>query len=92
MREAVGNMNTIDPGTTGRKRQRRLPPRPSDGSFTIEEWCAHRRLSLSMYYKLKLAKKTPKTIPIGRHQIITPAADEEWERERAAEAASYTEQ
>jgi len=38
-------METLEPQVTGR--------RSAGGSFTIPEWCEHRRLSLSMYYKLR---------------------------------------
>lgn len=70
-------MDTIDPPVTGRR---------SGGSFTIPEWCEHRRVSISMYYKLKAQGKAPATLPVGRHQTITAEADAAWARERQAEA------
>jgi hypothetical protein len=39
-----------------------------------------------MYYKLMKQGKTPRTLPIGRHQTITAEADAAWARERQAEA------
>jgi len=69
-------METIDPQVTGRR---------LGGSFTIPEWCEHRRVSISMYYKLKAQGKAPATLPIGRHQTITEEADAAWARERQAE-------
>ena len=42
-------METLEPQVTGR--------RSAGGSFTIPEWCEHRRLSLSMYYKLGRKEK-----------------------------------
>jgi len=59
---------------------------PFGGSFTISEWCKHRRISVSMFYKLKAQGKAPSTLPIGRHQTITAEADVAWARERQAEA------
>jgi hypothetical protein len=56
------------------------------GSFTIAEWCKHRRVSISMYYKLRAQRKAPATLPVGRHQTITAEADAAWARERQAEA------
>jgi hypothetical protein len=68
-------METLDPGVTGR-----------GGSFTIAEWCQRRRISISMYYKLKAQGKAPATLPVGRHQTITSEADAVWARQRQAEA------
>ena len=70
-------METIDPKVTGRR---------VGGSFTIAEWCEYRRVSISMYYKLKAQGKAPATLPVGRHQTITVEADGAWARERQAEA------
>jgi hypothetical protein len=72
-------METIDPQVTVRR---------LGGSFTIPEWCEHRRVSISMYYKLKAQGKAPATLPIGRHQTITAEADAAWARERQAEATT----
>ena len=70
-------VDTITPQVAGRR---------LGGSFTIREWCEHRRVSISMYYKLKAQGKAPATLPIGRHQTITAEADAAWARERQAEA------
>jgi hypothetical protein len=50
-------VGTIDPQVPGRR---------LDGSFTIPEWCKHRRISVSMFYKLRKQGKAPRTLPIGR--------------------------
>ena len=55
------------------------------GSFTIPEWCEYRRLSISMFYKLRAQGKAPATLPVGRHQTITAEADAAWARKRQAE-------
>lgn len=70
-------METTDPQVTGRR---------LGGSFTIPEWCEHRRVSISMYYKLKAQGKAPETLPIGRHRTITAEADAAWARQRQAQA------
>jgi predicted DNA-binding transcriptional regulator AlpA len=55
-------------------------------SFTIDNWCATRGLSRSMFYKLKSERKAPKTHYVGNKPLISPEADAEWLREREAEA------
>ena len=70
-------MDSIDSQVTGRR---------FGGSFTIAEWCKHRRVSISMYYKLRAQGKAPATLPVGRHQTITAEADAAWARERQAQA------
>lgn len=56
-------------------------------SFTINEWCAHRKVSRSMFYKLKGVGKAPRTHSVGVRQLISPEADTEWIRQREAESA-----
>lgn len=58
-------METLEPQVTGR--------RSAGGSFTIPEWCEHRRLSLSMYYKLRAQGKAPATLSVGRAIRRSPA-------------------
>jgi hypothetical protein len=75
--EVEVEVDSVDPQVTGRR---------FGGSFTIAEWCKHRRVSISMYYKLRTQGKAPATLPVGRHQTITAEADAAWARERQAEA------
>jgi len=56
-------------------------------SFTIREWCAHRKVSRSMFYKLREKGKAPRTHRAGVKHLISPDADAEWLRAREAEAA-----
>ena len=70
-------MGASDPQGSGRR---------VGGSFTIQECCEHRRVSISMYYKLKAQGKAPATLPVGRHQTITSEADAAWARQRQAQA------
>jgi hypothetical protein len=72
-------MDTIEPQVTGGR---------ADASFTIPEWCRHRRISISMYYKLRAQGKGPATLDVGRHKTITPEADAAWVRERQAASLS----
>jgi hypothetical protein len=74
-------VDSVDPQVTSRR---------FDGSFTIAEWCKHRRVSISMYYKLRAQGKAPETLPVGRHQTITAEADAAWARECQAEANTKT--
>jgi len=68
-------MDTIEPEVAGGR---------ADASFTIPEWCRHRRISVSMYYKLRAQGKAPATLDVGRHKTITAEADAAWVRERQA--------
>jgi hypothetical protein len=61
-----------------------LAGRPPGGSFTIPEWCRHRRMSISMYYKLRTQGKGPATLDVGRHKTITAEADAAWVQKQAA--------
>jgi hypothetical protein len=71
-------MDTIDPEP---------PPQRPGASFTIPEWCKHRRVSVAMYYKLRAQGKAPATLDIGRHKTITVEADTAWVRARQAESS-----
>jgi hypothetical protein len=64
------------------------PPeaRRPGGSFTLAEWCQHRRISISFFYKLAELGKAPATIKLGRRRMVTSEADENWAR--ANESAS----
>jgi hypothetical protein len=66
------------------QRKADLAGRPLGGSFTIPEWCRHRRVSISMYYKLRAQGRAPATLDVGRHKTITAEADAAWVRERQA--------
>jgi hypothetical protein len=56
-------------------------------SFTVPEWCEHRKISRSMFYKHQAAGKGPRTYNVGTAVRISPEADAEWLREREAESA-----
>jgi hypothetical protein len=56
-------------------------------SFTVESWCTTRGVSRSMFYKLKGVGKAPALHYVGNKPLISPEADEEWLRQREAEAA-----
>src|ERR1700738_3972751 len=72
-------METIEPHVMGGR---------ADATFTIPEWCRHRRISVSMYYKLRAQGKAPATLHVGRHKTITAEADAAWVRERQAASLS----
>jgi hypothetical protein len=69
-----------------RERQRRQHQR--EQSFSLKEWCAARRLSPAMFYKLRQRGQAPRTYRVGRKVLISPDADAEWLREREAEASA----
>jgi hypothetical protein len=56
-------------------------------SFTISEWCAARRISRAMFYRLEVQGLAPRTHFAGAKRLISPQADAEWLRQREAEAA-----
>ena len=63
-------------------------PAPAlNASFTIADWCAHRKLCRAMFYKLEAQGKAPKTHNVGRKRLISPAADAAWLAEREGEVA-----
>ena len=59
-------------------------------SHTIATWCALRKISRSMFYKLEARGRAPRTHYVGTRRLISPSADADWlaAREAEAEAAS----
>jgi hypothetical protein len=60
-------------------------------SFSIETWCERHDISRSTYYKLKAAKKAPRTMEVLGCVRISEEADREWVSAREAEAVRATE-
>ena len=58
----------------------------AEQSFTVSEWCAIRKVSRAMFYKLRQQGLAPRCHNVGTKQLISPAADAEWLRKREAEA------
>jgi hypothetical protein len=54
------------------------------GSFTIREWCDHRRLSMAMFYKLDQQGLAPTTYYVGKKRCVSGEADAAWVRDREA--------
>lgn len=75
------------------QRAQRAPDRTpqNNGSMTVAEWCAHRRLSRSMLYKLWAEGRGPAAYRVGSRRLISAEADAAWLREREAEALRETE-
>jgi len=62
------------------ERQRRpLPPRREGDDYTIAEWCAKRRITESMFFKLQSLGLGPKVTRIGTRVTISEQADREWQ-------------
>jgi len=62
-------------------------PRGPDDDFTIEEWCAKRRITKPHFYELLKLGLAPRTKKLLKRRTISPAADAEWEAERERETA-----
>jgi hypothetical protein len=60
-------------------------------SFTVNEWCAHRRISPAMFYKMDAQGLAPKTHYAGAKRLVSGEADLEWLRAREAAAKTETE-
>jgi hypothetical protein len=58
-----------------------------ENSFSLAEWCAARRISRSMLYKLRAQGLAPRTHKAGDKLLVSAAADREWLTSREAEAA-----
>ena len=58
------------------------------GSFTVSEWCQHRRISRAMLYKLMGEGLGPATYLVGKRRYVSPEADAAWLASREAEAAA----
>ena len=58
-------------------------------SFTVDEWCRHRKLSRAMFYKMQKLGLAPLTYYVGNRQRISPEADRAWiaAREAASQPA-----
>jgi hypothetical protein len=58
------------------------------GSFTLTEWCEHRRISPGMFYKLAQQGLAPRTYYVGNRRHVSGEADAEWLRAREAESSA----
>jgi hypothetical protein len=72
---------------SNREKQNR-DARWSNGSFTVGEWCEHRRISRAMFYKLDLQGLAPRSYRVGAKRLISGEADAAWMAAREAEAES----
>lgn len=68
----------IDPAKNKyRSAEQRAPDVPK-AAYTIPEFCSAHRFSLSMYYKMRAAKKGPRESVIGNKKIISLANASAW--------------
>ena len=49
-----------------------------NGSFSIDEWCVHRRVSRGLFYKMIKLGIGPRTHMVGVRRLISTEADAEW--------------
>jgi predicted DNA-binding transcriptional regulator AlpA len=68
-------MDTINPGTTGRK------------AFSIDEFCTEHNISRATYYNLIKVGKAPQQMKVGARRLISIEAAAAWRRQMEAEAA-----
>jgi hypothetical protein len=56
------------------------PQRPIGASFTVNEWCAHRRVSRSGFYSMLARGTAPRIHRVGKgaHPRISAEADAAW--------------
>jgi hypothetical protein len=77
-----------------REKQRRAEQSRHDkeqrGSFTVREWCEHRRISPAMFYKLDQQGLAPHSHYVGAKRLISAQADADWIAAREAESESQT--
>ena len=59
-----------------------------NASMTILQWCAHRKISRAMFYKLTLNGQGPKTFMVGSKRFVSEEADAAWLAQREAESIS----
>jgi hypothetical protein len=82
------------PKTPRRKKKARarrpLPPRRAGDDYSIAEWCAKRRISESMFHKLRSLGLGPRVTHVGRRTTITEAADADWQAAQEAKPAPQT--
>ena len=65
-------------------------PRGPDDDFTIDEWCAKRRITRPTFYEMMKLGIAPRTKKLKKRRTISPKADADWEAERER-ATSETE-
>ena len=77
---------------SNRERQRRAEQNRRDRgfSYTLAEWCEHRRISTAMFYKLDKAGLAPRSHFAGAKRLISGEADAEWLAAREAAAQNQT--
>jgi hypothetical protein len=69
-------------------RQGERRPRPPGGDYEIAEWCALRRISVAMFYRLAAQGRAPDTVYTGRRRTVPQSADERWVRENSSSNAA----
>jgi hypothetical protein len=80
------NLNISDRERARRARQREesLAQRRA---MTVAEWCAARRLSKPMFYKLLRTGRAPVTYLVGTRRFISHEADAAWQAAQESQLA-----
>jgi predicted DNA-binding transcriptional regulator AlpA len=80
----MANLNISDRERARRARQREdsLAQRRA---MTLEEWCAARRISRGMFYKLRRQGRAPRTYTVGTRRFVSNEADQAWQAEQESQ-------
>jgi hypothetical protein len=78
------NLDISDRERARRERQRAVSL-AQRRAMTVAEWCAARRISKPMFYKLLRQGRGPVTYCVGSRRFISEEADAAWQAAREAE-------
>jgi predicted DNA-binding transcriptional regulator AlpA len=81
------NLDISDRERARRERQR-ADSLAQRRAMTVEEWCAARRLSRAMFYKLLRTGRAPVTYLVGSRRFVSHEADAEWQRAQESQSAA----
>jgi hypothetical protein len=68
-----------------RRAQQREDSLAQRRAMTVAEWCAARRLSKAMFYKLLRTGRGPLTYLVGTRRFISEEADAAWQAQQEAQ-------
>jgi hypothetical protein len=66
---------------------RKVGAAPEAAVYTVPEFCSAHRISMAMFYKLKIAGLAPRELCVGSRRLISFEAAADWRRAR--ETASH---
>jgi predicted DNA-binding transcriptional regulator AlpA len=78
----------ISPLERARRQRQREESLAQRRAMTVAEWCAARRLSKPMFYKLLRTGRAPVTYLVGSRRFVSHEADAEWQRAQESQSAA----